>query len=178
MHHVIYNTASGDLVWAKDHLSSTKAWTCKANLLWFWCFERNNVALWILSTILWRENHFYTCCSFYVSVRWSSVHRCLLIMKYCSSCPFRFTAASCQTWCERLLFLNRHIKIARGKVSPQYDLSPALHHQSQKGTAEEHLLSPLMHTFTHGANIILESGKKNIRWKKEFPLLYCLCCCL
>lgn len=81
-------------------------------------------------------------------------------MKYCSSCPFRFTAASCQTRCERLLFLNGHIKIARGKVPPQYVLARVLRHQSQKGTAEEHLLSPGMHTFTHEANIILGGKKK------------------
>ena len=83
---------------------------------------------------LWKEKHmapgfssvifcsvndnFYTLLIF-LRQRGPLSSRCyLLIMKYCRSCPFLFTTSSCWTRCERLLFLNRCIKVRVGKVPP------------------------------------------------------------
>lgn len=85
------------------------------------------------SIIFWRENdHFYTLLIFLRQRGPFSSHCYLLIMKYCRSCPFHFTASSCWTWCERLLFLNRCIKVKVGKVPPAPTLSSIMSSESKR----------------------------------------------
>lgn len=71
------------------------------------------------------------CWSFYVSVVRSS-HCSLFILNYCRSCPFHFTASSCWTWCERLLFLNRCIKVRVGKFPPAPTLYSIMSSESKR----------------------------------------------